>query len=119
MVQLNDNYWVISERLYGTGAYFRALAHHNRAKAPEKDRLPLGGTILAPDVSELERALNGPVRRKRWRAAHTLGWMHMKGRSTANVLLRVLVSPHSPGRTSAARRGPSRWPPERTCSRRP
>ncbi|OHB81694.1 MAG: hypothetical protein A2V98_00930 [Planctomycetes bacterium RBG_16_64_12] len=55
-MQPNDNYWVISERLYGTGAYFRALAHHNRAKTPDKDRLRLGDRILAPDASELEKA---------------------------------------------------------------
>jgi len=56
VVQPGDSYWVISERLYGTSAYFRALEHHNRAKTPEKDRLQMGDTILAPDVAELEKA---------------------------------------------------------------
>jgi len=56
VVQPGDSYWVISERLYGTSAYFRALEHHNRAKTPEKDRLQMGDTILAPDVAELEQA---------------------------------------------------------------
>jgi nucleoid-associated protein YgaU len=56
VVQPNDSYWVISQKLYGTGAYFRALAQHNRAKAPDPDRLPLGGELLAPDVAELEKA---------------------------------------------------------------
>ena len=32
-VQPNDSYWTISERLYGTGAYFKALTQHNRGRA--------------------------------------------------------------------------------------
>lgn len=56
LVQPNDSYWVISERLYGTGAYFRALAQHNRATIPDENRLQVGQQILAPDASELEKA---------------------------------------------------------------
>jgi len=56
LVQPNDSYWVISERLYGTGAYFRALAQHNRATIPDENRLRVGQQILAPDASELEKA---------------------------------------------------------------
>ena len=53
-VQPNDNYWVISRRLYGTGAYFRALAEHNRNKVPQEDQLTVGQSISAPGVTELE-----------------------------------------------------------------
>lgn len=56
VVQPNDSYWVISERLYGTGAYFRALAQHNRSRIPDENRLRVGEQILAPDASELEKA---------------------------------------------------------------
>ena len=56
VVQPNDNYWAISEKLYGTGAYFRALARHNRGDVPDEDRLGVGDEILAPAVSELEKA---------------------------------------------------------------
>ena len=38
-VQPNDSYWTISERVYGSGAYFRALAEQNRGKAARPDRL--------------------------------------------------------------------------------
>jgi len=53
-VQPNDSYWTISERLYGMGAYFKALARHNN----DGDGEPLqpGELILAPTLAELERA---------------------------------------------------------------
>ena len=54
-VQPNDSYWVISEKLYGTGSYFRALAEHNRSRVAREDRLDLGDVILTPPVEELER----------------------------------------------------------------
>jgi len=55
VVQPNDNFWRISEKLYGTGAYFRALAEHNYKKIPDEDRLSVGDVILAPPAAELER----------------------------------------------------------------
>jgi nucleoid-associated protein YgaU len=55
-VQPNDSYWVISQKLYGSGAYFKALAEHNRGKVPREDRLDVGMVISAPDVPELEKA---------------------------------------------------------------
>jgi len=55
VVQPNESFWTISERIYGTGAYFRALAEHNRATHADRDRLSVGEAILAPDRSELER----------------------------------------------------------------
>lgn len=54
-VQPNDNYWTISEKLYGTGAYFKALAELNRGKTPRQDRLQVGAIILAPSTAELEQ----------------------------------------------------------------
>lgn len=55
-VQPNDNYWTISEKLYGTGAYFRALAEHNRSKTARVDRLQPGLAIAAPPVTQLEQS---------------------------------------------------------------
>ena len=54
-VQPNDNYWTISERLYGAGSYFRALAEHNRNRSPQEDQLAVGDVISAPAVEELEK----------------------------------------------------------------
>ncbi len=58
-VQPNDNYWTISEKLYGTGAYFKALAHHNNNAGTEDDRLKPGELILAPPLAELEKSYPG------------------------------------------------------------
>ncbi len=54
-VQPNDSYWTISEKVYGMGAYFKALAQHNRGKGAEEDRLTPGELILAPPLAELEK----------------------------------------------------------------
>ena len=58
-VQPNDSYWVISEKLYGSGAYFKALAEHNRDQIPREDQLQVGDAILAPELSELEKTYPG------------------------------------------------------------
>jgi len=58
-VQPNDNYWVISKRVYGTGAYFKALAEHNRQLVPQEDRLEVGQIISAPTISQLEETHPG------------------------------------------------------------
>jgi len=55
VVQPNDNYWSISERLFGTGVYFQALAKHNAKKYPKEDKLQAGDVILAPTTEELEK----------------------------------------------------------------
>lgn len=55
-VQPNDSYWTISEKLYGTGAYFKALVQHNQGKGMDEERLQPGQLVLAPSVTELEKA---------------------------------------------------------------
>lgn len=55
VVQPTETYWSISERLYGTGAYFKALAEHNRDKVPHPDRLKVGDVIRAPTREQLEQ----------------------------------------------------------------
>lgn len=59
VVEPNDSFWKISESLYGTGAYFKALAEHNRTKYGTEDQLRVGDTILAPEVTELEKKYPG------------------------------------------------------------
>lgn len=53
VVQPNDNYWLISTKLYGSGGYFKALAEHNRKKYPDEDKLKVGDVIAAPTKAEL------------------------------------------------------------------
>lgn len=54
-IEPNDNYWRISQKLYGTGAYFKALFEHNRQKFPRADRLRQGDVISAPPTDILEK----------------------------------------------------------------
>jgi nucleoid-associated protein YgaU len=55
VVQPADSYWTISERVYGTGAYYKALAEHNRKRNPDADQLQPGQKILAPSIADLEK----------------------------------------------------------------
>ena len=54
-VRPNDSLWTISNKIYGSGRYFKALAHHNADKHPAPDRLKLGDVIRTPSVDELHR----------------------------------------------------------------
>jgi len=54
VVAPGDNFWTISRRLYGTGAYFQALAEWNRVRFPDENELRVGDVVLAPGQSELE-----------------------------------------------------------------
>jgi nucleoid-associated protein YgaU len=54
-VRPNDNFWTISEKLYGTGAYFKALAEMNRDRSSRDDHLRVGTVLQAPTVDELEK----------------------------------------------------------------
>jgi nucleoid-associated protein YgaU len=50
-----DNFWLISRKLYGTTAYFRALQEHNRRKVPRASRLTIGMEISAPSAEVLHQ----------------------------------------------------------------
>jgi nucleoid-associated protein YgaU len=54
VVQANESYWTISQKFYGTGAYFKALAEHNRQKFPQENRLDYGDVISVPELAELD-----------------------------------------------------------------
>ena len=50
-----DNFWSISEKLYGTDAYFKALYEHNRNAVIDPNRLSIGSQLAAPPLAELQR----------------------------------------------------------------
>ena len=54
-VQPGDSYSLISRRIYGVEAYFKALAEHNRKTVPMENKLDLGVEIETPSITELER----------------------------------------------------------------
>lgn len=54
-VQPNDNLWLVSEKAYGTGGYFKALYEFNRARLPRPNQLVVGSVLLVPPVTTLEQ----------------------------------------------------------------
>ncbi len=96
VVQPNDSYWVISQRLYATGAYFKALAEHNRGRIPRENDLAVGAVISAPSIGELERSYPGLCPKPEHRAV-------LQQPATA---VRP-VSMHSGGRTYVVQEGDS------------
>jgi nucleoid-associated protein YgaU len=55
VVQPGDNFWSISQRKYGTGRYFQALAAHNQHRIPDPVKMKPGTTISLPPEEELIR----------------------------------------------------------------
>jgi nucleoid-associated protein YgaU len=54
-VQPNDSLWTVSEKVYGSGRYFKAIYEHNRSRLPRADKLAVGTIILVPPVATLEQ----------------------------------------------------------------
>jgi nucleoid-associated protein YgaU len=54
-VQPNDNYWTVSEKVYGTGGYFKAIYEHNRRQHAQSDRLQVGDALDVPEVAVLQQ----------------------------------------------------------------
>jgi nucleoid-associated protein YgaU len=53
LVKPNDNFWTISEAVYGTGSYFKALIRHNDERHPLPERLSVGDEVLVPPEATL------------------------------------------------------------------
>ena len=56
VVQPNDSCWLISRKLFGTGAYFKAIEEHNRHNYPRMDRLQVGDVLEVPTAEQLRAA---------------------------------------------------------------
>lgn len=54
-VQRGEDLWMISESLFGTDIYARAIYAHNRAAYPNPDAIQAGDVLVIPDAAELER----------------------------------------------------------------
>ncbi len=57
-VQPNDNFWLISQKVYGTGGFFKALAAYNHELTPD-GKLDVGDSILVPGEQELRSKFAG------------------------------------------------------------
>ncbi len=55
VVQADDNYWTVSEKVYGTGGYFKAIYEHNRRQHAQSDHLQVGDVLDVPDAATLEQ----------------------------------------------------------------
>ena len=55
VVTPNDNFYIISEKVYGSGSYFKALEEHNREKHPYSDKLRVGDVVAVPSIKSLEK----------------------------------------------------------------
>ncbi|MDA1054673.1 MAG: hypothetical protein O3C40_29950 [Planctomycetota bacterium] len=48
-----DSFWSISEQVYGSGVYYRALFCHNEAKVLRPDQLQAGIEVTTPPLDVL------------------------------------------------------------------
>lgn len=53
-VQGGDTFWTLSQRKYGSGKFFRALADYNKAQVPDVNQLKLGQALRIPPKAVLE-----------------------------------------------------------------
>lgn len=51
----NDSLWLISQRVYGRGDYYKALFLHNRSAVSRPDRIAAGIELSTPSISELQQ----------------------------------------------------------------
>ena len=52
-VEPNDSYWTISEKVYGTGGYFKAIQRHNQPKTGRTEGLSVGQSLSVPAADVL------------------------------------------------------------------
>ena len=52
--QPNDNFYTISKKVYGSGAYFEALAEYNKDKYPKANQIRIGDSVQTPPAETLE-----------------------------------------------------------------
>jgi nucleoid-associated protein YgaU len=55
VVAPDDTFWTISQRVYGSADYYKALYQHNRDRFRRPDRLPIGARVATPPAEELCR----------------------------------------------------------------
>jgi ElaB/YqjD/DUF883 family membrane-anchored ribosome-binding protein len=53
-VTAQDSYYSVAEKMYGNGAFNKALYEYNRRNNPAADRLQVGGAMLIPDLATLQ-----------------------------------------------------------------
>lgn len=54
-VQPGDSFWIISEKAYGSGGFFKALFELNRKRTKDSDDLKVGEVLTVPDEAVIRR----------------------------------------------------------------
>ena len=55
VVHAHDDFWKISQRLFGTGGYAQAIERHNSSRLASDGVLQAGDVLLVPSAAELRR----------------------------------------------------------------
>src|SRR5690606_34850617 len=58
-VEPGDSFFLIAQKIYGDGGYFKALQEANRARFPYPTMLNVGDEIATPEVDELREKYSG------------------------------------------------------------
>jgi nucleoid-associated protein YgaU len=53
VVEPHDNFWRISQKVYGTGAYYKALEEYNRRQSGERKLVNAGDVLSVPSIDVL------------------------------------------------------------------
>jgi len=67
VVQPGDSMWTVSRRVYGSGAFFKAIQERNRQRFPNAHDLKIGDEVLTPELAVLRKKYPGLCPRQRTR----------------------------------------------------
>jgi nucleoid-associated protein YgaU len=68
-VEANDNFWRISQKVYGTGAYFKALREYNRQRYAGEQVMNVGDEVTVPALDTLRQSFPALCPKQRAAAA--------------------------------------------------
>lgn len=86
IVRANDTYWTISQQMFQTGGFFKAIYEHNRRYLSNPDRLSPGVELYVPDEATLVELYPNLCPKRRTsggaqRASHTSGAARSAGKA--------------------------------------
>lgn len=94
VVEVGDNYWVISKKVYGTPRYFQALAEHNKHLVPDPVKLRPGTHLQTPPAEELVTRYPTLVMTDGPQENQTSGILPTSGEITVGFFLDEQSQPH-------------------------
>ena len=58
-VEPGDSFWIIAQKVYGSGGFFKALQEHNRARFINPSDMQVGDEVLTPAEADLRERYSG------------------------------------------------------------